>query len=99
MPPTTSIVNGGLKLGFKPDYGLYVAAAGNIGNPRRKPSRTIPWNSSTGLAPGSTTDARLNKSGEIFIGNFVKKGSGEFAGVPGRSERLRRRRWRRVERR
>jgi hypothetical protein len=69
-------VNGGLKQGFTTDYGLYVAAAADIGNSQAQPVRTIPWNTTSKLAPGSTTDVALNTSGEIFIGNFVKKGSG-----------------------
>jgi hypothetical protein len=69
-------LNGTFKSGFGSDYGLYVASAADIGNPYAQPARTIPWDSTTGLTPGLTTGVGLNKTGEIFIGNVVKSGSG-----------------------
>jgi len=69
-------LNGTFKLGFGSQSGLYVAEAADIGNPYAQPSRTIPWDSYTKLTAGLTTDVALNTSGEIFIGNVVKSGSG-----------------------
>jgi hypothetical protein len=69
-------LNGTFKSGFGSAYGMYVAAAADIGNPSAQPARTIPWDSTTQLIPGLTSDVALNKSAEIFIGNFVKTGSG-----------------------
>ncbi|MFY9718140.1 MAG: hypothetical protein WAK16_00720 [Candidatus Cybelea sp.] len=72
-------LNGAFKSGFATAYGLYVNSAADIGNPGATPTRTIPWSSYTGLTPGLTTDVALDKSGEIFIGNVVKTGSGSGA--------------------
>lgn len=69
-------LNGTFKSGFGSAYGMYVAAAADIGNPDAQPARTIPWDSTTKLNPGFTTDVTLNESAEIFIGNVVKSGSG-----------------------
>ena len=72
-------LNGTFKSGFGSAYGMYVAAAADIGNPAANPTRTIPWDSTTELNPGFTSDVALNKSAEIFIANFVKTGSGSNA--------------------
>ena len=46
-------VNGALHTALGPQYGLFVAhSASDIGNPRRNPARTIPWDSTTKLTPG-----------------------------------------------
>jgi hypothetical protein len=69
-------LNGTFKLGFGNAYGMYAAAAADIGNPGASPARTIPWDTKTKLSPGETTNVALNKSGEIFIANVLKNGSG-----------------------
>ncbi|MFY9738521.1 MAG: hypothetical protein WAK11_05640 [Candidatus Cybelea sp.] len=72
-------LNGTFKSGFGSAYGMYVAAAADIGNPAANPARTIPWDSKTKLAAGFTSDVALNASAEIFIANNVKTGSGSSA--------------------
>jgi hypothetical protein len=72
-------LNGTFKSGFGSAYGMYVAAATDIGNPAANPTRTIPWDSTTKLGAGFTSNVALNKSAEIFIANFVKTGSGSSA--------------------
>jgi hypothetical protein len=72
-------VNGGLDAGFNVDYGLYVAAAADIGNPNAQASRTIPWDSTTELTAGRTSNVSLDASGEIFIGTVAVHGSGSGA--------------------
>jgi hypothetical protein len=72
-------LNGTFKSGFGSAYGMYVAAAVDISNPAANPARTIPWDSTTKLNAGFTSDVALNKSAEIFIANDVKTGSGSSA--------------------
>lgn len=73
-------LNGQFKQGFSSVYGMYVNAAVNIGLNDATPSRDIPWNpSQSGLQPGYVSNLALNESGEIFIGNIVKNGSGSGA--------------------
>ncbi len=69
-------VNGSLHsiLGNSP--GLYVVSANDIDNPKASPARTIPWDSTTQLQPGFTSNVSLDSSGEIFIGVWVAQGSG-----------------------
>jgi hypothetical protein len=72
-------LNGTFKSGFGSAYAMYVAAAADVGNPSAQPARTIPWNSTTKLSAGFTSDVALNQSAEIFIANYVKAGSGSSA--------------------
>lgn len=77
-------VNGKLEAGFGDyDYGLFVAPAADIGDPNTTPSRTIPWDSTTQLTPGFTTNVALNESGEILIANSVTEGSGSNTACQG----------------
>jgi hypothetical protein len=69
-------VNGTLHTSLGPSYGLFVAPASDAGNPAVSPSRTIPWDSTTVLTPGITSNVALNVSGEIFIANTTLQGSG-----------------------
>lgn len=69
-------VNGAFHTALEPSYGLYVAAASDIGNPTANPARVIPWDSKTELSVGLTTNVSLSDSGEIVIGNDVTQGSG-----------------------
>ncbi|HLY01591.1 MAG TPA: hypothetical protein VKR56_03755 [Candidatus Cybelea sp.] len=69
-------VNGALHTSIGPNYGLFVASAADIGNPDANAARTIPWDSTTQLEQGQTTEVALGSSGEIFIGNTVTQGSG-----------------------
>jgi hypothetical protein len=76
-------VNGALHTTLGPNYGLYVAAASDIGNPNADPARTIPWDSTTKLQQGLTTGVALASSGEILIGNSVTQGSGSSTSCQG----------------
>ncbi|MBV9719669.1 MAG: hypothetical protein JOZ77_10135 [Candidatus Eremiobacteraeota bacterium] len=69
-------VNGALHTSLGPDDGLFVAPASDADNPAVNPSRTIPWDSTTRLELGLTTDVALDSSGEIFIGTTTTQGSG-----------------------
>jgi hypothetical protein len=69
-------VNGALHSILGNSYGLYVVSAGDIDNPKASPARTVPWNSTTQLEPGFTSNVSLDSSGEIFIGVWIPKGSG-----------------------
>ncbi|MBV8198547.1 MAG: hypothetical protein JO263_10455 [Candidatus Eremiobacteraeota bacterium] len=74
-PSGNFYVNGALHTSLGPQNGLYVAAAGDVGNPQANVARTIPWDSTTQLPVGFTTNVGLDPSGEIFIGNSLRKGS------------------------
>jgi hypothetical protein len=69
-------VNIGLYTILGSQYGLYVAPAADIGDPQTVPSRTIPWDSTTQLEPGFTSNVGLDRSGEIYIGESAQQGSG-----------------------
>jgi hypothetical protein len=69
-------VNGALHTSLGPSYGLFVASAADIGNPAANAARTIPWDSTTELEPGQTTEVALSTSGEILVGDTVTQGSG-----------------------
>jgi hypothetical protein len=69
-------VNGSLHTILGNQYGLYVAPASDRDDPKVSPSRTIPWDSTTELTPGHTTNASIAQSGEIFIGTWVPQGTG-----------------------
>ncbi|HEV3090641.1 MAG TPA: hypothetical protein VGX91_04255, partial [Candidatus Cybelea sp.] len=69
-------VNGALHTSLGPSYGLFVAAAADIGKSGINPARVIPWNPTTELSPNETTEVALNSSGEILVGNVVAAGSG-----------------------
>jgi hypothetical protein len=66
-------VNGELHTSLGPQPGLYVALASDNGNPSVNPSRTIPWNSTTELTPGLTTNVSINGSGEVYITNSLEE--------------------------
>jgi hypothetical protein len=69
-------VNGALKATLGAKYGLFVAAAADIGNPAAAVAREVPWDTTTELTPGVTTNVTLDQSGEIFIANSLLQGSG-----------------------
>jgi hypothetical protein len=70
-------INGALHTILGNQYGLYVAAAADIGNPNASPARTIPWNASvTQLVPGFTSNDSLDRAGEIYIGTWTSQGNG-----------------------
>jgi hypothetical protein len=75
-PANNFYVNVGLYTILGDQYGLYVAPASDIGNPQTVPSRTIPWDSTTELQPGFTTNVGLDRSSEIYIGESTQQGSG-----------------------
>jgi hypothetical protein len=75
-PANNFYVNVGLYSILGDQYGLYVAPASDIGDPQTVPSRTIPWDSTTELQPGFTTNVGLDRSGEIYIGESTQEGSG-----------------------
>ena len=76
-------LNGTFKSGFGSAYGMYVNLAADIGDPSAEPSRLIPWDPTTELSAGFTSDVALNQSAEVFIANFVKTGSGSSATCQG----------------
>jgi hypothetical protein len=69
-------VNGALHNILGSTYGLYVVSAADIGNPNASAARTIPWDSTTQLEPGFTSNVSLDSSGEIYIGIWIAEGSG-----------------------
>jgi hypothetical protein len=69
-------VNGALHSTLGPVYGLNVTPASDYNDPAATPSRTIPWNPSTGLRAGFTSNVALDPSGEIFIANSLYTASG-----------------------
>jgi len=77
-------VNGALHTAIGPSYGLFVASAADIGNPNADAARTIPWDSTTELDPGQTTEVALSTSGEILVGDTVTQGSGSSASCQAR---------------
>ena len=78
-------VNGALHTALGPSYGLFVAPASDDSDPSVNPSRTIPWDTTTELTPGLTTNVALADSGEIFIGNSLQEGSGSSTSCQGRA--------------
>lgn len=78
-------VNGALHSSLGPSYGLFVTPVSENGNPAAAPSRTIPWDGTTELAPGLTTNVTLDPSGEILIGNSLSQGSGSAVSCQGRA--------------
>ncbi|HEY5427024.1 MAG TPA: hypothetical protein VIJ77_10770, partial [Candidatus Tumulicola sp.] len=59
---------GALHSALGPSFGIFVAAAADIGNPAANPARTIPWDQYTGLTPYQTTNVGIDSSGEILVG-------------------------------
>jgi len=76
-------VNGMLYTTLGPSYGLYVVPTSDDCDPSVSPARTIPWQSSTKLEPGETTNVSLNSSGEIYIANVELEGSGSYPSCQG----------------
>ncbi len=66
-------VNGSLFQSPNNVYGLYVAPASDYNNPATNPSRTIPWDTKTGLSPGFTRNVAIDSSSEIVIGNVLEE--------------------------
>ncbi|HEX3670883.1 MAG TPA: hypothetical protein VHT92_04170 [Candidatus Cybelea sp.] len=73
-PNNNFYVNGKLVAVFNPEYGLYVALAQDIGNPKAPDSRSIPWNGTSNLSPGFVTNVALDNGGEIYIGASLTGG-------------------------
>ena len=71
-------VNGTLHTDLGPSYGLFVAPASDYDDPSVTPSRTIPWDSTTGLTPGLTTNVAISSSGELFVANSVVAESSSY---------------------
>lgn len=69
-------VNGALHSSLGPSYGVFVTPASDNGSSAVTASRTIPWDSTTKLASGLTTNLALATSGELFVGNNATQGSG-----------------------
>jgi hypothetical protein len=79
-------VAGALKTALGPQYGVYVNPASDLDNPQSTPSRTIPWDSTTELTPGDTTNVALDSSGELYVANsLVTFGSGSNVTCQGRA--------------
>ena len=64
-------VAGALKTALGPQYGVYVNPAIDLNNPQSTPSRTIPWDPTTELTPGETTNIALDSSGELYVANSL----------------------------
>lgn len=77
-------VNGALHTSLGPSYGLFVAPVSDVGNPQTPPSRTIPWDTTTQLTPGLTTNVGLDPSGEVFIANSLVQGGSSSTTCQGR---------------
>ena len=78
-PPTTSISMVRLNPASEARMGCTSILRPDIGDPSAEPSRLIPWDPTTELSAGFTSDVALNQSAEVFIANFVKTGSGSSA--------------------
>jgi hypothetical protein len=79
-------VAGALKTALGPLYGVYVNPASDLNNPQSTPSRTIPWDATTELTPGDTTNVSLDSSGEPFVANsLVTSGTGSNVTCQGRA--------------
>ncbi len=78
-------LNGALHSALGPSYGLFVALASDNGNPAVTPSRTVPWDGTTELEPGLTSNVGISNSGEIFIANTEVEGSGSSTACQGRA--------------
>ena len=79
-------VPGALKTALGPQYGVYVNPEADLNNPQSTPSRTIPWDSTTELTPGDTTNVALDSSGELYVANsLVTFGSGSNVTCQGRA--------------
>lgn len=66
-------VNGELHSNPNNQYGLFVAPAADYDNPNITPSRTIPWNDASELAPNFTRNVVLDGSNEILIANVLEE--------------------------
>lgn len=78
-PQNNFYINGALHTILGNQYGLYVASAADIDNPNASPVRTIPWDSTTQLVPGFTTNVGLDQTNEILIGTSTAQGTGSQA--------------------
>ncbi len=78
-------VAGAFKTALGPQYGIYVNLASNFDNPSAPVSRLIPWDATTELTPGDTTNVSLDSSGEVYVANnLVTFGSGSTVTCQGR---------------
>lgn len=68
-----------------PQFGIYVAAAADIGNPAANPTRTIPYDQHTGLTPYETTNVGLDASGEIVAASNLVTFQGSTASCQGQA--------------
>ncbi|MBV9333500.1 MAG: hypothetical protein JO146_05800 [Candidatus Eremiobacteraeota bacterium] len=82
-PSGNFYLNGALHSVLGSTYGVFVTSASDNGNPSVSPARTIPWDSSTKLTPGLTTNVSLDTSGEIFVANSALSGSGSSTSCQG----------------
>ncbi len=78
-------VAGALHTPLGPSYGIFVAAASDIGNPSANPARTIPWDPTTGLTPGFTVNVGLDSSGEVVVANSLLKINGSNVSCQGQA--------------
>lgn len=70
---------GALHGALGPSFGIFVAAAADIGNPSANPSRTIPWDGpsgNTGLTPFETSNVAIDSSGEVLVAKQLVQSSG-----------------------
>ena len=78
-------VNGSLYTSLGPSDGVFVAPASDNGDPQTSPSRTIPWDSTTQLTSGITTNVALDDSGEVFVANSLFGGGSSNTSCQGRA--------------
>jgi hypothetical protein len=76
-------VNGALHTSLGPSYGLFVAPASDKNNPTVTPSRAIPWNATSQLAPGLVTNNAIDDSGEPYVATKTTQGSGSKTSCQG----------------
>jgi hypothetical protein len=77
-------LNGALHSVLGSTYGVFVTSASDNGNPSVSPSRTIPWDATTKLTPGLTTNLGLSSNGEIFVAGTTLSGSGSSTSCQGK---------------
>jgi hypothetical protein len=78
-------VIGALRTALGPQYGIYVNPAADLDNPQSTASRKVPYDTTTELTAGDTTNVSLDGSGEVYAANnLVTFGTGSNVTCQGR---------------